>query len=349
MKIKNTILILMLFCLTSGLAAQDGVGRGLFESEEIFDIVLNYDIKKLSKDRGESRDYHPAKLSYTGADGNIVTLDVRLKVRGRLRRQMLKCLVPPFKIKFDPKQTPGTLFAGQDTLKIVTHCKNKPKFFQHYTLQEYLVYKIYNVLTDLSFRVRMVNFVYTGSGGKTKFNAHGFFIEDIDALTARHNAKKHKIPEILPHKADFSTSTLAAVFEYMIGNTDWSIRSSHNMRLVTIGDNPLYFPIPFDFDQCGLVDAHYARPDLALTIRSVRERLYRGFCQDPVQFEKTFKVFRDNKEKILAIFRDAEFLPKNIKKKNIKYLEGFYKIIDNPKLVKRYFIDNYRGRPFPKR
>ncbi|MCP5108066.1 MAG: hypothetical protein GY950_32060 [bacterium] len=252
-------------------------------------------------------------------------------------------------MKFDKSQTPGTIFAKQKKLKLVTHCKNKPKFFQNYTLQEYLIYRIYNILTELSFRLRMARITYLDADKKESFSKYAFFIENYKQMARRNNAKTVNIASILPQKADFATSTLASVFEYMIGNTDWSIRSSHNMKLLTIGDNPLYFPVPFDFDQTGLIDAHYARPDLQLTIRSVRERLYRGFCKDIAQFNQTFTVFRKHKKEILNLYRDSPLLSDKLKKKSIKYLEGFYKIIGNPKLVKRYFVDNYRGRPLPKR
>ena len=322
----------------------------LFESEEILDLDLEYDINKFKKDRGESRVYHPAKLSYVDSGGKRVTLDVQIRVRGKLRRTFLKCLVPPFKIKFDKSLTQNTLFEKQNKLKLVVHCKNKPKFYQAYALQEYLLYKIYNILTDISFRVRMARLTYIDSRKKEKsFTKYGFFIEEYKQMASRNNAKTVNIASIQPEQADFATSTLASVFEYMIGNTDWSIRSSHNVRLLTIGDNPKYFPVPFDFDQSGLIDAHYARPDLALSIRSVRERLYRGFCKDEAQFKRTFAIFHKHKEKIFSLFRNFSPLPDKIKKRNIKYLEGFYKIITTPKLVKRYFIDNYRGRPRPKR
>lgn len=346
------VLILILSLSLTGGNQEADVKKepGLFESEEILDLDLEYDINKFKKDRGESRDYHPAKLSYVDPGGKRVTLDIEIRVRGRLRRQMLKCLVPPFKIKFDTSQIPNTIFEKQEKLKLVVHCKNKPTFYQDYALQEYLIYKIYNLLTDLSFRVRMARITYIDSQKKEKsFTKYGFFIEDYKQMARRNNAETVNITSIQPEQADFETSTLVSVFEYMIGNTDWSIRSSHNMRLLTIGNNPKYVPVPFDFDQCGLIDAHYARPDLALPIRSVRERLYRGFCDNEAQFNRTFAIFHKHKKEIFSLFQNFSPLPEKIKKRNLKYLEKFYDIITNPKLVKRYFIDNYRGRPFPKR
>ncbi len=323
---------------------------GLFDSTKILDLKLEYDIKKFSKDRGTSRGYHPAKLTYVTPENKPVTLDVRIIVRGNMRRQMLDCLVPMFKIEFEKSQTPHTIFENQESLKVVPHCKNKPDFYQYYTFQEYLVYKIYNILTDISFRVRLARVTYNDTRKDIKsFTAYGFFIESYEQMAQRNLAKTVEVTTITYPQLDFETSTLVSVFEYMIGSTDWSMLASHNIKLLTIGANPIYFPVPYDFDQVGLIDAHYARPDLSLPIRSVRERLFRGYCKSEVQFNQSFMVFRKYKKEILSLYRDFAFLPDKIKKRKIKYLEEFFDIIANPKLVKRYFIDNYRGRPLPKK
>lgn len=354
MKTKKNFSIVIWCMVVLGLALPLGLGAqaapGLFDSDEVLDLELEYDVKKFSKDRGDSRVYHPAKLSYMDPEGKRITLDVRIKVRGRLRRQMLKCMVPPFKMKFDKTKTTNTVFKKQKTLKLVTHCRNKPEFYQHYTLQEYLVYKIYNILTDMSFRVRMARITYIDSQQNTKpFTKYAFFIESYKQLAKRNKAKRVDITSITDPQADFETAALVSVFEYMIGSADWSIRSIHNIKLLTIGDNPKYFPVPFDFDQVGLIDAHYARPDLSLPIRSVRERIYQGFCKSEAQFNRTFAIFHKHKEEILDLYRNSTLLPDKLKKRSIKYMKGFYKIIANPKLVRRYFINNYRGRPLPKR
>ena len=344
-----------MFCVVSVLLAlaQPVVLRaqqaaGLFDSQEILDLQLEYDLKKFSNDRGTSRGYHPAKLTYITPGGKPVTLDVRIMVRGNMRRQMLDCLVPMFKIEFEKSQTPQTIFENQESLKVVAHCKNKPDFYRYYTFQEYLVYKIYNILTGLSFRVRLARVTYNDTRKDIKsFTAYGFFIESYEQMVRRNLAKTVEVTTITYPQLDFETSTLVSVFEYMIGSTDWSMLAGHNIKLLSIGDNPVYFPVPYDFDQVGLIDAHYARPDLSLPIRSVRERLFRGYCKSEAQFNRTFEVFRKHKEEVIALYRDFAFLPDKIKKRSIKYLEEFYDIIANPKLVKRYFIDNYRGRPLP--
>lgn len=343
---KKIFLLILIACLW--LPSPGENTPDLFDSEEPLDLVLEYNINKFKKDRGLKRDYHPAKLSYTTPEGKQVSLDIQMKVRGKLRRQMLKCIVPPVRFKFD--ETKDTIFENQDKLKFVSHCKNKPNYYEHYYIIEYLIYKTYNILTDLSFRVRQARITYTDTVGKAKpFTKYGFFIEDYKKMAKRNNAEPVDIESITLEKADFETSTLASVFQYMIGNTDWSIRSVHNMKLVKYPGDPNYFPVPFDFDMAGLIDAHYARPDEAMPIRSVRERLFRGFCKSRAQFNRTFIVFHKHKEEILALYRDYPHLPDKLKNRCIKYLKAFYQIISSPKLVNRYFIENYRGRPRPKK
>ncbi len=347
MALAKTILIfLVIFALTPKPAA----ASGLFEGDSILQLDLKYDMRTFSGDKGDERGYHPAKLSYADEAGNTVTLDVQLRVRGRLRRQMLKCLVPPYKIKFDKAQVEGTLFEGQKKLKLVTHCKNRPAFYEQYTLMEYLIYKVYNMLSIQSFRVRLARITYYDTKKKVKTSSkYAFFLESYSHMVERNKGESVSVETILLPQANFDTSTLVSVFEYMIGNTDWSIRSSHNVRLMLIEGEKKYIPVPFDFDQAGLIDAHYARPDLSLPIRSVRERLFRGFCNNVGQFDRTFTLFRMKKEKIISLYENFMPLSKKLRKRSIKYIKKFYDIIDSPKLVNRYFIENYRGRPFPKR
>jgi len=344
---KKIIFFVCLIVLVSAVASP---ASKLFESGDILNLTLEYNVKEFAKDRGDSRSYHPAKLSYVDSTGSTVSLDVRIKTRGKLRRQFLKCQVPPYKMKFNKTQTKGTIFEKQKTIKLVTHCKKIPKYFQNYCLQEYLVYKMYNLLTEKSFRVRLAEITYVDAEKKDKsFINHAFFIESYKKMAKRNQGKTTKVESIKLHEADFATSALVSVFQYMIGNTDWSIRSGHNIEWITIGDSKKYYPIPFDFDLSGLIDADYARPAPELAIKSVRERLYRGFCKSMGQFNRTFVIFHRHKEGIYSLFRDFPLLPDKLKTRTLKYLDQFYKIILSPKLVKRYFIDNYRGRPFPKR
>lgn len=341
---KTVTILIVLF---SGVIFADSMPR-VFEENSMLDLTLAYDVNGLKKDKGDDRSYHPAVLSYSTPQGETVSVNVEIIARGKLRRQFLGCLVPPIRFKFDPANTKGTIFQGQTKIKMVTHCRNSPKFWQEYYMHEYLIYRIYNLLTDLSFRVRLVRMKYLDTQKKRKpFEKYGFLIENYKKMVKRNKAKTVKEESIALPKADFETSALFSVFQYMIGNTDWSIRSSHNTVLVTFPDHYNYFPVPYDFDFAGIINTHYAVPTPGLPIKSVRERLYRGFCKSEAQFKKTFAIFNEKKAAIYALYKEFPLLSTKTKKRALKYLDEFYKIIDSPKLVQRYFIENYRGRPLP--
>jgi hypothetical protein len=69
-----------------------------------------------------------------------------------------------------------------------------------------------------------------------------------------------------------------ALFEFMIGNTDWFIQNRHNLEFVVVPGHNLLVPIPYDFDYSGLVNAPYAVHHTSLELPSVEIRYYQGWC-----------------------------------------------------------------------
>jgi len=347
--LKMPILVLALLpALYLQTAQKTGYTPGaLFQSGDILTLRLEYDINAFRKDKSGSGDFHPARLTYPDQSGKDVTLEVRIKPRGKMRRLYLNCLVPLIKIKFDGTRSQGTLFQDLKSLKMVSHCKNRPGRFQDYYLREYLIYKLYNLLTPLSFRVRLARIAYKDSTGKVKpFTAYGFFIEDDGDVAGRNRGRTSDAPRIAPSQADKDTSALVAVFQFMIGNTDWDLATLRNTRVIALGETEKkYYPIPYDFDFSGLVDAEYARPDRHLPIKTVRERLYLGECRDEAQLNRIFMIFLRHKQEITNLYQTFPLLTEQQRERSIGYIEEFYRIIENPGSVKRYFINNYRGKP----
>lgn len=345
MNLKQMLIPALAVLLAMCLQATDIPGR-LFQSDDILAVTLEYDIKAFKKDKGESRSYRPAQLTYLDKSGKAISLEVRIRTRGKMRLLYLNCLVPPIKMKFDGTRSQGTLFHDQKSLKIVSHCKNRPKHYQDYYLREYLIYKAYSLLTPLSFRVRLARITYKDSKGKTKpFTAYGFFIENDDDVAGRNKGQTTDAPRIAPSQADAETSALVAVFQFMIGNTDWNLATLRNTRVIALGEtNKKYYPVPYDFDFSGLVDAEYASPDRHLPIETVRERLYLGECKDEAKLGRTFEIFKRQKRAILNLYRNFSFLNEKQRKRSIDYIEAFYRIIEKPGSLKKYFINNYRGK-----
>jgi hypothetical protein len=324
----------------SGLAISAGAdstklkAQPLFEADDIISFKLRANMRVLLKDRGDKPANHPAVLTY-GGDQNPVSLPVKLKVRGNFRRNTNNCSFPPLLVDFPKKKGKGTLFTNQNQLKLITHCQS-----DEYVVREYLLYQVYNLLSDLSFKARLAQVTYEDSTGKrpsqTKF---AFLLEDDDSVAKRNgttNIEKTKINMVF---ADSLIMATVAVFEYMIGNTDWSVPFLHNIKLVKREGYLHPIPIPYDFDHAGIVEAPYALPAEQLNLQSVRERLYRGYSYPEALFRQVFDRFIAQKPKIYALYQQNPYLDKTYVKRTLSYLDDFYKQITNERMIQSQFIE----------
>ncbi len=315
----------------------------LFESDEILELTLTQNIKALKKDIDEDRSSHPAHLSYVDRNGQTVTLKVSVKTRGKTRRNPRLCDSPPLAIKFNTAETKGTIFWKQKKLKVVTHCKKTKGIYEQYLLMEYLVYKLYNILTEKSFRVRLAHITYVDSEGRYQpLKKYAFFIEDENNMAKRNNGQldESKYQYWVFQKKE--EQILLSVFQFMIGNTDWSIPGRHNVKLIRSGPKNMLFAVPYDFDMSGIINASYARPHEKLKdkIKDVRSRLYRGLCRKQEEFSPVIAWFNKKKEEIDALYNNFPLLNTRYKKNTLRYIDGFYEIINNPHLVKKYLVEN---------
>jgi len=224
----------------------------------------------------------------------------------------------------------GTVFDGQNKLKLVTHCHDWDTFEQN-VLEEYLAYRIYNQLTDVSFRVHLVEITYLDTGGKgDSLTRMGFLIEDEDAMAARVGGMVLDVPGARATDFEPGQMGMLFLFQYMIGNIDWSTANSQNLKVLRVGMD--HFAIPYDFDWSGLVDAPYVGPS-PLTERlhdSVRERLYLGVCWDEIDFQSVFAHFEGKKEAILETIREIPRLTDNNIRSASEYIEALYDFIGDP-------------------
>jgi hypothetical protein len=217
--------------------------------------------------------------------------------------------------------------------------------FEELLLKEYLVYKIYNLLSIMSFKVRLLHVNYKDIKQKAKgYSQYAFLIEDMNDLTKRNNCKEIKHKVFAPYGANRKQMTLVSLFQYMIGNTDWSIRNYHNMKLMAPKNDTLANPyaIPYDFDYAGIVDAPYAAPNEELPITTVRDRLYRGFDRSMEELQEAIEIFKEKKGAIMLTINNFTLLSERTRKEMTRYLEGFYQTIDNNRSIRNAFISNAR-------
>lgn len=314
----------------------------LFGSDEPLKIELEFDIKQLIKQKYKD-EYQPANIRIFFGDTAYIAREIRVKARGNLRRRV--CFLPPLKLNFK-KTTFGNPQMDQlKSLKMVSVCKPS-KSYEQYVLQEYKIYKIYNLLTPMSFRVRLLDITFLDSRGKRKpQHNYGFIIEDIDDVAARNNCIELEQSRLHPHETNRQLAALVYVFQYMIGNTDFELSNLHNLKLIRSKDPLDYAPyiIPYDFDYSGLVNANYAVPHESLGIESVRERLYRGYCQPDSVMNRVFELFNEKKADIMGLYEHCPYLSKTNRVYSLRYLEDFYTIINSPFLVKREITDVCRN------
>jgi len=315
--------------LTSG----RGQSSDLFSSDEPLKITLTFDIKQLLK-RKYKDEYIPAQFDAELVPGQVVSQKIRVRARGITRRSI--CTLPPIKLNFKDKENGGSKFMDQTTLKLVTPCKNN-KLFQQYVYTEYLAYRMFNFISDISFKVRMVELTYIDSKGKKDpYLAYGFLIEHVDQMAARNNSREIEIEKFSQKLVNPNYMAKVAVFQYAIGNTDWLVENLHNLKVIQLNafDRQELYAVPYDFDYAGLVNTIYAIPHEDLGLKSVQERLYRGLCFSDEEMNEALQLFRDNRDNINALIQNFDLLDKSQQHSIQKYMDEFYQIIDNPIMVK---------------
>jgi hypothetical protein len=332
-------LLFLLFCFliktSSSAQAPAGEPALLFQSQDLLPLTLTMNFMEALRDVGDETSQHQGTISYTGSDGKPIILPVRIKTRGHFRRNPMNCNFPPLRLNFTSEEVVNTLFEGQDKLKLVTHCRSRNDRYEQYVLKEYLVYRLYNLFTEYSYRVRLVKMSYVDSIATTDTLVKmGFLIEPTEQMVSRNACNQIEIKNIRQGDCDPGSTTLVSVFQYMIGNTDWSIPALHNIVLVQehTGDPPV--PIPYDFDWSGLVDAAYAVPAEILGIDDVKTRLYRGLCRSEEDYEQAIEEFRVRENEIFDAIRTVPCLKEKEKGKIVRYVEQFFNTVDNPRKIK---------------
>lgn len=312
----------------------------LFKSTEPVVFSLTADFKTLNKDRSqESTKRYPGELRVAGEDGKEVMIPVQLSARGHLRRMARTCDFVPIRIQFPNDGRAGTVFARQEALKLVVQCV-KGGDYEQYILKEYLNYRLFNLITpQRSFRARLARVNYidkaTGQPAGTRI---AMFLEDDGDVAKRMEGRIVELPRLMFKDVDSDSLMPMMIFQYMIGNTDFSIYALHNVKLVQRPDKSIH-PVPYDFDISGLVRPPYAAPDPALMLASVRDRLYRGPCRRQEQVDPYVANFVAKKDQILALPGEIPGLQKDTLRDVKDYLEDFYSAVRNTKDVRKLFVE----------
>lgn len=310
----------------------------LFADDSVLTLRIEGDFKALFRDRGEERKEHPARLRFwNGTD--TASVKIGLRTRGIFR--LKNCSFPPLRIDLPTGKVANTVFAGQDKLKLVTHCRGD-RSYERNLLKEYALYRVFNAVTDTSFRARLAHVTYVDTTHADTTVRYGILIESDDALGKRLRAAvvdQHRVHDAV---TDPAYMTLVALFQYLIGNTDWSVWGQHNIQVFSDTVTHTLFAIPYDYDFSGAVGAPYASPPEQLPIKSVRERLYRGYCQPDSILAGAVARFRASKDSIYAAVNAVAPLEERDRRSMLSYFDEFFRTIENRNTIRREFVQRCR-------
>lgn len=298
-----------------------------FYSEDELSVTLVTDLDALINDR-RREDFQSATITYEDTDGETVEWTVEVKPRGKFRRRI--CDFPPVKLKFDKEQLKTAGLSGHNDLKLVTHCLDDKQEGRDNVMREFLAYEMYNSLTPNSYRVQLVKIEYRDSEGNIRpIKRYGFLLEDTDEMAERLGGEECDTcvnPD--PHLLDPKEESLLSVFQYMIGNGDWSLTMARNVKFVERPSGQL-LPVPFDFDFSGLVDASYAIPNREYGQWDLQSRVYMGLQPDKDILFETLAKFAGKKKDLYTMVKQHKGLKKDTRIFITAYLDRFFYAIEN--------------------
>ncbi len=318
----------------------------LFADATPLALTIEGPFRTLSRERRD-RNELAGLVRFQGDDGAAVTLDVQIRTRGNSRMDL--CTYPPLRLDFRRGQVEGTVFAGQNRLKLVTLCKDTASY-RDYLALEYEIYRIYNALTDISYRVRWVDIEYvsTDRPRSTSERRPGFLIEEDTEVAARTGLETWEVDRLDLDTIEPGAMALVSLFHFFIGNTDWSGTSGPPRDRCCHNGDVLRTPagqavvIPYDFDQAGLINTEYAEPAPALRIRSVRQRVYRGYCRFNDEIDAAIERFNSARAAIESIIAEAS-VRERVQNRAQRYVAEFYAIINDPDERREQIVRACRG------
>jgi len=312
----------------------------LFAEESEVAFTLNAPFNRLIGGAERSTDPYPAVLAMGGQSWPL-----QIAPRGFTRRTGDLCTFPPLRLDFDKPAMAGTLFHGQNKLKLVTQCRPQANYEQM-LVREYTVYRLYNLVTPLSFRVRPARVTYHDDDGRredaTRF---AFLIEHPDEMAQRSGLKQIELDARRVSSSQIDNEGLVrfALFQLVIGNLDWEYFAGpvgdtccHNAKLVgREGQTAGLIPAPYDFDFSALVDAPYATPPEGLRVSGPHERYWRGHCRASAMAPAAAAALLAQREAFAAVIAGEARLSAASKREMQRFLDGSFQMLADPARLTR--------------
>jgi hypothetical protein len=312
----------------------------LFGDATLLELTLTADFARVFRDRDTlSTQRFPARLTVADTAGQPATIALEIAPRGHFRLDRKNCSFPPIKLTFADGTARGTPFQGQNGIKLGTHCRPDDREYEEYVIREYLVYRMHALITDVSLRARLARVTYMGDKPASKpYTTLGLLIEDEDDAAKRIRGRIADMRRGVFADLDPEGIRTVAMFEYLIGNTDWNVYALHNIRLIQGADGGIT-PLAYDFDHAGIVSAGYAKPDYRLPIKSVQERLYQGPCVTAGDLAPVFARFVAQRSAIEALYAETPGLSAGYRRWARSYIADFFDTIGDSRKVRIRIIE----------
>lgn len=317
-------------------------------------ITLTAPFPALEREAKTSLKPVPATLTLTDQSGATQSFPIQVRPRGISRRKVY-CAFPPIYLMFDKAAMKASLFHGQHHLKLVTYCHTGADYEQRIML-EYLVYKLYNLITPMSLKARAAEVTYRSSPSDPGITRFGFLIEDVNKAAERNGGEVLNGPSHMVSlgQLDAHATTRATLLEYMVGNLDWEFLASapgekccHNSRLVAApGATPAtarnVAPLPYDFDFTGFVNPPYAGPPEGIPIDSLTQRFFRGYCALSGEIPSVAQEYLAHRADMMALIDNQPGLNASFREKADRFLDGFFAVLNDPARMQSQLIRHCR-------
>ncbi len=315
----------------------------LFEEEDLLEVSLRFDVSKFLK-KAERDQTFDGIMTMHFSETDSLESKVTLKYRGNSRFE--RCRYPPKRVTFKKPIYEVSDSGRIKSMKLVNQCQ-QGSAYGDYVIKEYLVYKLYNVLTDTSYRARLISLNFIDSENKRKnITQYGILIEPERLIEKRLNILEVKNKSLTQRQMYPSMIDKLAIFNYMVSNWDWSVPGQHNVSVFMSSKPELAsqgIPIPFDFDLTGVVNANYAIPLPALGLKTNRDRMFAGICRTREEYHDELMEFLDKKDEFYSVITDFPYLSNTEKRDITLFLDQFFDQLDKPRSFDNlidYFLAN---------
>ncbi len=320
-------------------AAATSDAQALFREDAPLTITLTTNLRDLLRERDSTElRWFGTELAYADSTG-IRRVPVELRARGHFRRQARNCTFPPLFIRAERAARDSSILRGNPRLKIVTPCRPAVAEYQQYILLEYLLYRTYALVNEVHHRTRLVNITYRDSADRVRPIAVTAFLLEIEEEVAdEHGIELVELTGAIWDDVKPEVLNRLSLFEFWIGNTDWSLGALHNITLFRDANG--HVPVAYDFDWSGAVNARYSFPQSTLGIRTVRERLHRGPCRTAEQWAPTLAHYQSIRASVDSVWAMPVAGLDPRKRADAKsYLDQLWPILGDARRFQRAVID----------